>query len=87
MGSVGVDITLHTAHTLLFNDSADPHKPKPTTPYPHTHGQIIVVGNTAVGKSCLLLQFSDNRFQFMHQTTIGVEFGSKLVRFDPGDVC
>lgn len=41
---------------------------------------MIVIGNTSVGKSCLLLQFTDKRFQFMHQTTIGVEFGSKLVR-------
>lgn len=39
-----------------------------------------MIGNTSVGKSCLLLQFTDKRFQFMHQTTIGVEFGSKLVR-------
>ena len=46
----------------------------------HTHTQVIVIGNTSVGKSCLLLQFTDKRFQFMHQTTIGVEFGSKLVR-------
>lgn len=29
----------------------------------------------AVGKSCLLLQFTDKRFQPVHDLTIGVEFG------------
>jgi Ras-related protein Rab-2A len=28
-----------------------------------------------VGKSCLLLQFTDKRFQHVHDLTIGVEFG------------
>ena len=34
----------------------------------------------AVGKSCLLLQFTDKRFKLTHDTTIGVEFGTKLVQ-------
>ena len=32
-----------------------------------------------VGKSCLLLQFTDKRFQRVHDLTIGVEFGSRMV--------
>lgn len=32
-----------------------------------------------VGKSCLLLQFLENKFKFDHDSTIGVEFGSKIV--------
>jgi len=32
-----------------------------------------------VGKSCLLLQFTDKRFQHVHDLTIGVEFGSRMV--------
>ncbi len=52
----------------------------PSTPTPI---QVVCIGNTSVGKSCLLLQFTDKRFQFMHQTTIGVEFGSKLVSLSP----
>jgi GTPase SAR1 family protein len=32
-----------------------------------------------VGKSCLLLQFTDRRFQNVHDLTIGVEFGSRMV--------
>lgn len=30
-----------------------------------------------VGKSCLLLQFTDKRFQPVHDLTIGVEFGAR----------
>ena len=32
-----------------------------------------------VGKSCLLLQFTDKRFRTDHDLTIGVEFGARLV--------
>ena len=35
----------------------------------------IIIGDTGVGKSCLLLQFTDKRFQPVHDLTIGVEFG------------
>jgi len=35
--------------------------------------------STGVGKSCLLLQFTDKRFQRVHDLTIGVEFGSRMV--------
>ena len=33
----------------------------------------------AVGKSCLLLQFTDNKFRHQHELTIGVEFGAKII--------
>jgi len=36
----------------------------------------------AVGKSCLLLQFTDKRFQPVHDLTIGVEFGARMVNID-----
>ena len=32
-----------------------------------------------VGKSCILMQFIDKRFKGDHDTTIGVEFGSKTI--------
>ncbi len=37
---------------------------------------ILIQG---VGKSCILLQFLDRKFKLDHDTTIGVEFGSKTV--------
>ena len=40
--------------------------------------KYIIVGDSSVGKSCLLLQFTDKRFKAAHDLTIGVEFGSAL---------
>ena len=42
--------------------------------------KYIIVGESSVGKSCLLLQFIDNRFKDSHDLTIGVDFGSKTIR-------
>ena len=50
--------------------------------------KYIVIGDTSthsslpvgVGKSCILLQFLEKKFKFDHDTTIGVEFGSKLIQ-------
>ncbi|CAN6457408.1 unnamed protein product [Victoria cruziana] len=44
-----------------------------TLPYIKTQG---------VGKSCLLLQFTDKRFQPVHDLTIGVEFGARMINID-----
>ena len=41
--------------------------------------RYIIVGDMAVGKSCLLLQFTDNKFRHQHELTIGVEFGGKTI--------
>uniref|UniRef100_A0A8D2JRU2 RAB2B, member RAS oncogene family n=1 Tax=Sciurus vulgaris TaxID=55149 RepID=A0A8D2JRU2_SCIVU len=35
-----------------------------------------------VGRSCLLLQFTDKRFQPVHDLTIGMEFGACMVNID-----
>ena len=32
-----------------------------------------------MGKSCILLQFTDNKFRYQHELTIGVEFGAKTI--------
>eukprot|EP00494_Astrolonche_serrata_P027102 UN27365 len=44
--------------------------------------KYIIIGDTGAGKSCLLLQFTDKRFQPVHDLTIGVEFGSRMVNID-----
>ncbi|EFO63819.1 Rab2a [Giardia lamblia P15] len=41
--------------------------------------KYIVVGDTAVGKSCLLLQFTEQRFQNAHDMTVGVEYGTRTI--------
>mmetsp|Transcript_20693 Transcript_20693/g.46047 ORF Transcript_20693/g.46047 Transcript_20693/m.46047 type:complete len:202 (-) Transcript_20693:1915-2520(-) len=44
--------------------------------------KYIIIGDTGVGKSCFLLQFTDRRFQHIHDMTIGVEFGSRTIELD-----
>ena len=44
--------------------------------------KFIVVGNTSVGKSCLLLQFTNKRFKEHLDPTIGVDFGSQTVNIE-----
>eukprot|EP00667_Euglena_gracilis_P019229 EG_transcript_20574 len=41
--------------------------------------KYIIIGDSGVGKSCLLLQFTDKRFEPVHDLTIGVEFGARMV--------
>ena len=41
--------------------------------------RYIIVGDMGVGKSCLLLQFTENKFRQKHELTIGVEFGGKMI--------
>jgi len=44
--------------------------------------KYIIIGDTGVGKSCLLLQFTDKRFRTDHDLTIGVEFGARLINIE-----
>ena len=48
--------------------------------------KYIIIGDTGVGKSCLLLQFTDKRFRHDHDLTIGVEFGSRMIHLDDKDI-
>jgi len=41
---------------------------------------------SSVGKSCLLLMFTDKRFQPVHDLTIGVEFGSRTIQINGDNV-
>jgi Ras-related protein Rab-2A len=44
--------------------------------------KYIIIGNSSVGKSNLLLKFAHNKFLDEYQATIGVEFGAKNVEID-----
>ncbi|KAG0749723.1 hypothetical protein G6F57_003618 [Rhizopus arrhizus] len=46
--------------------------------------KYIIVGDSGVGKSCLLLQFTDKRFYAGRELTIGVEFGSRFITMSDG---
>ena len=42
----------------------------------------IIIGNSSVGKTCILNRFIDGTFSEEYQNTIGVEFGSKPLTID-----
>ena len=44
--------------------------------------KIIVIGDSAVGKSCLLHRLTTNEFIEDHEVTVGVEFGTLMVKLD-----
>ena len=44
--------------------------------------KLIIIGDTGVGKSCLMKRIMDNEFKQEHQVTIGVEFGSFGLKID-----
>ena len=44
--------------------------------------KLIIIGDTGVGKSCLMKRVMDNEFKVEHQVTIGVEFGSFGLKVD-----
>ena len=44
--------------------------------------KFIIVGNSAVGKSCLLLRYDEGRFQPIHDVTVGVSFSIKMLKID-----
>jgi len=41
--------------------------------------KFIVVGDSGVGKSCLVLNFTNNKVRQHHEVTIGVEFGVRTI--------
>ena len=41
--------------------------------------KFIIVGDSNVGKSCLMLRFCDNKYKQDNDPTIGVEFGSRTL--------
>jgi Ras-related protein Rab-8A len=41
--------------------------------------KILVMGDSGVGKTCLLLRFSEDVFSESHIPTIGIDFKTKMV--------
>ena len=44
--------------------------------------KLIIIGNSGVGKSCLMNRMTTNEFLDDHEVTVGVEFGSLLVKIE-----
>ena len=41
--------------------------------------KILLLGNSCVGKTCFLLQYTDKSFTENHYTTIGIDFKIKII--------
>ena len=48
--------------------------------------KYIIIGDTDVGKSSLLLQFTEGVFQERREMTLGVEFGKRMIQIEDYDV-
>ena len=46
--------------------------------------KLIVIGPAAVGKSSLIRRFVENKFSLHYKFTIGVDFMTKTVEYEPG---
>ena len=44
--------------------------------------KLLLIGDSGVGKSCLLLRYSDDKFTTSFITTIGIDFKIKTIRLD-----
>ncbi|WFD07259.1 hypothetical protein MVES1_002619 [Malassezia vespertilionis] len=47
--------------------------------------KFIIIGDTSVGKSSLLVRLTEDRFLVDSDTTIGIEFGSHIVELGSGE--
>ena len=41
--------------------------------------KVIIIGDSSVGKTCLLLRYTENEFCALHMPTIGIDFKVKIV--------
>lgn len=48
--------------------------------------KFVIVGNSSVGKSCLLLRFADDQFSENYMTTIGVDFRFKTLNIEQKNI-
>ena len=44
--------------------------------------KILVIGDSGIGKSCLIKKYSTNIFDEATSTTVGIDFSVKMFRFD-----
>ena len=48
--------------------------------------KLLIIGETCVGKTCILLRFTDEVFNFNHIATIGIDFNIKYITLDDKNI-
>ena len=48
--------------------------------------KLIIIGDSGVGKSCLMHRVTTNEFMEDHEVTVGVEFGSLLLKIEESKI-
>lgn len=48
--------------------------------------KLLIIGDSGVGKTCLLLRFAEDNFTASHLTTIGIDFKIKNIEVDGKDI-
>ncbi len=41
--------------------------------------KIVIIGDSGVGKTNFIFQFTENRFSGLHVTTVGFDYKSKII--------
>ena len=72
---------LHPDRLSIIPYQILPNKDGPTKKQDYLF-KMIIIGNSGVGKSCLMHRVTTNEFSEDHEVTVGVEFGSLLVKMD-----
>lgn len=76
---------LHTAFSLLapFSHYAKPIENFILTVHRYDYlFKLLLIGNSGVGKSCLLLRFADDTYTESYISTIGVDFKIRTIELD-----
>ena len=63
------------------NSSKQTHSKKKGKQFDYTF-KIVMIGDSGVGKSCILLRFADDKFNENFYATIGVDFRFKNITID-----
>ena len=73
------DMSLESLELIPFEILANKEGPTKKQDYLF---KMIIIGNSGVGKSCLMHRVTTNEFSEDHEVTVGVEFGSLLIKMD-----